>query len=301
MKVMGPTVTVKIAEESVGRVLYDYNLQHEQLHMAQLFHGSSSASLLAFTSYSNYEGALLPIGLLEKKGKVSFSGEIVFGRGRINAVALSTMWIRGIHVALHYAEDSLGWNLERGSQRIEGAIRSLRENIEGFKGNPVVDGFLHTDLKEKLERAIITGDFEGLKERVFKVTAKIKEEDEFPQYVDLPFVTVFNPLEVNFKRKKEWERLSLEEQALVSDPFPVLYGIKSSRKEVHVGVRSDPPGEIGLIGGAQRGEIKVIFVHPSKVSFVKELLQKAPGNVHANIPVEALECFNESSRGGPSS
>jgi hypothetical protein len=73
---------------------------------------------------------------------------------------------------------------------------------------------------------------------------------------------------------------------ILSYSSPVLYGIKSSRLNVCFPVASDIIGEIGLKGGAQPGEIKVIFVPQERVEFVKTLLSEG-GNF--NIAVELFD------------
>ena len=75
----------------------------QQLNGAMLAHGSSSSSLMAYTDYMNNEGELIPLGKMESKGKIPFSGEISFGRSGINVEYLSTVNTPNLDVALKYA------------------------------------------------------------------------------------------------------------------------------------------------------------------------------------------------------
>ena len=81
-------------------------LKRSQFHQSQLFHGTSSSALLAFTEYGNLSGYLMPMGQLEKAGRIPFSGEIIYGRKSLNKNHLSTTWAGEIGEALKYALSS---------------------------------------------------------------------------------------------------------------------------------------------------------------------------------------------------
>jgi len=283
MKVRGRSIHVEEAENTVPQKLTEFNLKREQLHEAQLFHGSSSASLIAFTSYNEREGALLPLGLLEKSKKIPFSGEIVDGRTGVNATCLSTTWIGGLEGALRYTS-SKGWNPEIGKQRIENADTILIEDCNEIQEIDYLDNKLKEELRNELVNAIATGNFDSYKEVSNRIDNILLELNSNP-YAGTNAKRAVNSREINFRRMVEWERLNDTERELVSKPFPILYGIKSTRRDSHGAVDSPIFGEISLRGGAQRGEIKVVFVPPSKVDFVRTLFAI---NGHSNIDIEVL-------------
>jgi hypothetical protein len=95
-----------------------------------------------------------------------------------------------------------------------------------------------------------------------------------------------NAREITAKRLEQWGKLTALEQSLVSDSFPVLFGLKVSRPWVQVGVGSDVPGEIGLVGGALAEEIRVIFVPQERMELVQKILARFP-----TIAIEPLESF----------
>ena len=213
-------------------------LRRAQLHGSQLLHGSSSSSFLAFTQYGKFEGHLMPLGQLEKTGRIAFSGEIAWGRGGMNEDTLSTAWVGQLSSAVGYASASK-WSPEKGTQ--------LKASDEGrLVENP------------------------GLRRH-------------------RPFM---NQYEVNEKRLSEWAKLLPAEQSLVSDAFPVLYGIKSSRKGAHAPAPSDIPGEVALENGALHDEIKVVFVPREKIELTREILRERFGK----IAVEPLESIKSAAR-----
>jgi len=94
-----------INQKEITKSLKDMNLTKTKLNNAQLFHGSTSASLLSFTRYNNYQGKLIPTGQLMKLGKIPFTGELKHGitnpRG-ISHNAISTTDITHIDTSLNY-------------------------------------------------------------------------------------------------------------------------------------------------------------------------------------------------------
>lgn len=232
MNVRGRGITPEEANKTAKKTTKRFRLTIAQLHQAQLFHGSTSASLLAFTDYNKRQGALLPQDALEKLKVVPFCGENAFGclPKAVNRTNISTTWIGEFDAALTYTIQSR-WTPTKS----------------------------HTEI-------------EKFKQRM----------DENPQ---CPISPVRFNLET--QRQQSWEKLSLIEQDLVSNSFPVLYGIRSDRKNVHHLVKSDVAGEIALEGGANPDEIKVIFVPPDKASLINQVLAS---HGHS-IPVEPLNAL----------
>ena len=211
LRVRGSAVSLPDANAQVERVIAVFQINIEQLHGAQLVHGSTSASLLSFTKYGDRSGCLFPLKELETLDKVSFCGELRFGsrKNGVNQSCLSTVWIGELEVTIPYTQQQ-GWTPD----------------------TPV----------------------------------KIRDDSpddmfEFQQ-------------KIQSARQSAWQQLDPIEQNLVADPFPVIYGIKSERIDSHKQVQSDIPGEIGLLDGALKEEIKVVFVPESKTTFLKDLLSR---------------------------
>jgi len=233
-------------------------LTRRQLHTAQLFHGASSASLLAFTNYNNHEGALVPSGELRKRKKVAFCGAYDAGQFEINTDKLSTIYGGFFHTTVIFAT-SPGWTPFIGREILNQLIDGLKKMLQDTPYEQTLLTFIE---KDECEHDITW----------FK---------QFPQH----FIMGLFHIELQRKRIREWEKLDDIEKKLVAEPFPVVYGITSTRTEDFFKARSAVHNEIGLLNGALPKEIKVIFVVPSKVDFVKDLLAK---NGHDNIFVESM-------------
>jgi hypothetical protein len=220
-KLISPVLT----EARIQNFLSRMGLHRRILHDSQFFHGSTSASLLAFTNYNQFQGKLIPTGILESQGKVPFSGEIAFGRRGINQNNISTAHLGRIEDAIQYANQQ-SWNPEIGLQ-------------------------------------------------------SIKEAEDYPKELRI------NIVEITEARIREWEKLDPFEKALVSDGFPVLYGIKprTHRKKDLSTVRSAVYGEVAISNEVNPDEIKVIYIPRDKIEGIKTLIQtKFP-----DIKIEPLE------------
>lgn len=188
---------------------------------AFLFHGSNSASLLTFTEYGGKSGHLTPTGVLESRGKVPFSGEIVFGRKSANAEHISAASIEGIANAVRYTRGK-GWTPSQGRKDIAEAAKLSK------KGTP--DSLIG------------------------QATTNVQE--------------------VARKRLDQWSSLTPEEQALVIEGFPVLYGVRTTRTLTPV--ISDISSEVGIKGGVLPNEITVIYVPKDKMDLVRRILDRSP-------------------------
>ena len=100
-----------------------------------------------------------------------------------------------------------------------------------------------------------------------------------------------NP-KVELLRQERWKSLDKEERVLVSEGFPVLYGVKPKNpdKAVVSGMISNETIEIGLNSGARADEIKVIFVPENKISSVRKLTEG-----YSNIEIRSIEKLYEES------
>ncbi|MEO5970798.1 MAG: hypothetical protein ABIQ95_12800 [Bdellovibrionia bacterium] len=286
LKVKGPAFYEEDAQEKSQRELDLLHFKQKQLHGAQLFHGSTSASLTAFTEYNGKAGSLLPLGILEnEKKKIAFSGEIVWGRTGVNATSLSTTWLGELKGAMVYSS-SQGWSPSIGKKLNAEASESIKEIVKNFLQIKELDAALLHRFKKTSKLALKTGDFSELK----TILRELKSElDELPQYEGTfgirTLTAGINSREVNEKRLIEWPLLTKTEKDLITKPFPVLYGIRSDREEDIKPVFAAIQGEIAIKGGAHAGEIRVIFVPVENVEFVKKVLSE---NGHRTLAVEPL-------------
>jgi hypothetical protein len=199
------------------------------LHEADYVHGSSSASLLAFTEYNQGKGSLVPTGELLAQGKVPFSGELFAGVNKENGVNrenLSVVCVKDILTALKYAigGQHVNWNPEIGNKQLE----SYKKTLE-----------------------------------------------------DMPHI-----MDIYKKRLVEWNKLNAQEQKLVSDTFPVMYGIKLTTKRRQRRVNSQgAPGEVIIKHGVESADIVVVFVPENRMAEVKDLLTQYG---HDHIYVESI-------------
>ena len=108
-------------------------ISKQKINRNTLLHGSNSASLLAFTSYNNYEGNLLCTGELIKRNRLPFSGELLWGiqNGAINQKYLSTIPLgiskKGFYKALEYSKLK---NINNKNTNYKESIQKLITNIE---------------------------------------------------------------------------------------------------------------------------------------------------------------------------
>lgn len=74
--------------------------------------------------------------------------------------------------------------------------------------------------------------------------------------------------------------------ALVSQNFPVLYGLKPDAGKI-VGVSSSVQGEVGIQGGVKPSEIGAVFVPDEHVAQVQALMQKSG----TAVPVRPMSAY----------
>jgi hypothetical protein len=251
--------TVDVDEENILRTLTRHNFTKSMMHGAQLLHGSASASLLAFTEYGQQQG-LQPSGNLGKKGKVSFCGSYDAGYFGINRTALSTVVIERLRNVLFLYTYKKEWTPDIGRKNIKDHWKSLKSLINSLKKTHPQDEQTYDDTISHLKNS----DFDGAIQE-----AKKSETHSSPSLV-LQYIAC---IKIENQRLAEWEKLSALEQDLVTDSFPVLYGIKSMRQNVHQKVNSCIGGEVGLTGGANPEEVKVIFVPQSRLEYVRKLME----------------------------
>lgn len=89
----GRCIYIEEANRQAAETCVKLGLNPSQLLGSQLIHGSTSASLLAFTKYSNEKGLLIPTGMLLKENRVPFCGENGRGLEGINQTCISTVWV----------------------------------------------------------------------------------------------------------------------------------------------------------------------------------------------------------------
>ncbi|MFK7827855.1 MAG: hypothetical protein AB8G05_27150 [Oligoflexales bacterium] len=102
----------------------------ETFNSSLLFHGATSASLLAFTEYSQGKNDLIPTGILLEQGRVPFSGQI-FWHIKDNKDHLSTVIIYHLETTFRYAgidpseytwEIGDGWTIDSAETKLSKVV-----------------------------------------------------------------------------------------------------------------------------------------------------------------------------------
>ncbi len=251
LRTVGPSISLQEANDQSQRILQTYNLSIEQLHRSQIFHGSSSPSLLTYTDHGQRRGHLMPFSQLLAARIIPFSGEIGPGclPGRVNDQYLSTTWVGQMEASLRYTRRQLIWSPSSfRDQTVQSSATAISTN-----GDQQIN---------------------STREEPFWYTQEDRQIDQLRRTLEI-------------QRREAWERLNPMQQALVANPFPVLFGIRSNREGDQIGIRSRIRGEIGLRGGALPDEIKVILVPQDKVSFTRALLES-----HGHNRAPYVEPFN---------
>jgi len=276
-------------EKVIERGLKHCGFTKISMHGSQLLHGSSSPSLLAFTRYSQGKKGLLPAGYLEKSGKVSFCGANDSGRFGVNITRLSTVTIGAIRFCdvLRYTK-CRKWTPEISQTSNQQHLKTLQEEFQQHAQNVVEENTSFTQYDVKIQEKVLR----ALKED------KIQEAfDVFSAHLS-SFSTVdiciISCIEMEFRRLAAWEKLDENEKLLVTNPFPVLYGIKSMRQYVHSKVSSYVSCEVGLLDGASPDEIRVIFVPSSRLDFARRLMAENGNSLTVEpFPKVAMKLYPE--------
>jgi hypothetical protein len=208
-------------------------------HGARYLHGARSGSLLSFTDYAGEaRGALLPMGELEAKGIVPFTGE-------------------------------LGHSLsDRGFSRNKLSVLDVTNPACLDYAGAVSDAWPKTWTPELAKRMIDS----------------YENTSPFPGDESLP------PRKVDLARRQlaSWETLSRDQKALVSEGFPVVYGIcEQANDRIHIPAHGSDVDELGLAGGVRPADIRVIFVPDTEMGLVKDLV--ASSLVTAHVAVESID------------
>jgi hypothetical protein len=243
----------------------------------KLLHGSTSASLLMYITpqyqkgkeqtaqdqlrSQNRQGQLRPSGAIEASLGAVFSGEIVFGKSNTNIAVVD---VTDIGKALDYAEgrhsgywNSMNWSPEIAHQRIADADERRAK-------------------EEKMAR-------EGGFSETYQNSRAARRND--------------GTLATERLRLAEWPNLSSLEMALVSQQFPVVYGIDTSRQKALSIPSSDIPSELRLEDGTTGDEIRAVFVPKDKIPLVQSLVgDKGPRVLDIDLlkPDSALNQPNQS-------
>lgn len=234
-----PTLPINSMQRSREPDWPDQGKVNNRFTGCPLVHGSRSASLLAFTQKDGAECVgLLPMGKLMARGLSSFSGEstnALHPRG-FNQHYLSTVSTRhAFRVAYEWATNPRcamsSWSLEKDEiflqenkpllVKMENArIEWEKDHLQENRGRPAT-----------LKNTCIGGAFEE---------------------------TLRNKVALSELRLKNWPKLNNQEQLLVTENFPIVYGltieldnydiyINSSDVATEYGVSKVGPKEIGVI------------------------------------------------------
>lgn len=214
------------------------------------FHGSNSASLEPVIRHG-----LCPFGQLPDG--VTFSGTLDFGitPEGVNQLSLSALPPDSLGSVCQYTTNQLqGWSpdiSERSTQRLSDARQNTRRDR----------GILEATLKDHPEQRADNLWLLKHYEQVIKLCETL--------------------LEIEQKRMALWPQLSIEQQGLITHPFPVLYGISYD-------------GEGNAVRSEIHGEKAIPAVAPSQliIFVLAEHIGRVAGMVKAqgsHIPVKSME------------
>ena len=116
LPIKGATIEVAETLSQTAFTLKSNPYLAKTFNSSLLFHGANSASLLTFTQYAQGDNNLLPSGSLLKKGKVPFSGQILWHH-KDNKKHLSTAIIYHLDSVLSYAgirRENYSWTIGNG-------------------------------------------------------------------------------------------------------------------------------------------------------------------------------------------
>lgn len=200
---------------------------------SQLFHGSRSSSLLAFTSPDNQiKGHLLPMGEMLERGIYPFSGEVGYAlhEKAFNKDHVSTVRKQNFEISFNYCSHV---NAEKWSPEAE---RERMSNVSNVQEGDGVQEFL-------------------------------KAKNKFSE-----------------GRLSQWNNMSEAEKKLVSDNFPVLYGMDINPFGERVdSVETTFGFEFGVKGDILPKDIKLIFTADDHVEQVKQALSACADASHIQV------------------
>ncbi len=99
--------------------------------------------------------------------------------------------------------------------------------------------------------------------------------------------------ELDSARQAAFQSFSDLEKSLITQDFPVLFGIRPSVPENLARVHSSVAGEVAVVGGVKGEEIKVVFVPKDKIDLVKSIFLRAS---FPHIRVEEIESLPDIKR-----
>jgi len=200
---------------------------------SQLFHGSRSSSLLAFTSPDDQiKGHLLPMGEMLKRGIYPFSGEAGYAlhEKAFNKDHISTVRKQNFEIGFNYSS-----------------------HVNAGKWSPETE-------RERMSDVSNVQDGDGIQEF-------LKAKNKFSE-----------------GRLSQWNNMSEAEKKLVSDNFPVLYGIDINPFGEKVDSNEADFGfEFGVKGSVLPKDIKLIFTSDDHVEQVKQALSACAEASHIQV------------------
>lgn len=253
-----PSASLRLAPALVSTksgIKIDMNKVATHFAGSNLFHGSRSASLLAFTNFSEEKGALIPTGQLLKDGKVPFSGtdEAFISMSSFNKNTLSSVTINDFKDAFDFSHyhNNQTWDYKRAKDQL---------------------GFAQEFVKSY--------EKEGCKPwRTYPHPKASNKENYWGQV----YTKAHSALLAQKTRIQQWEKMPPEQRSLVTDNFPVIYGLHISEdSKRRIPIRSGY-NEIGILNGASPSEIHTIMVYRKHIPRVQELLKTIPQARHIQI------------------
>ncbi|WP_240674663.1 SpvB/TcaC N-terminal domain-containing protein [Burkholderia stabilis] len=223
------------------------------------FHGSRSASLLAFSSTAtpaSYHGEILPTGELLAQQRFPYSGELgnALAEGAINRSHLSVVDLQNIVEAYEYATariDRPPWSPNAAALKVHEHTNELLGLGEGPPST-----------------------FRQLLEAKKNLNIGQLEQWQKLSLADRDLVTSNFPVLYGFSVNETQQ------------------GAESLAKERIIRVSSDIPGEFGIRGGIKPNEIAMIFTEENAIPRVAELVSSHESTRH--IKVKSLDAIRKS-------
>jgi ribosomal protein S18 acetylase RimI-like enzyme len=97
------------------------------------------------------------------------------------------------------------------------------------------------------------------------------------------YIITTHNIDLTKARIQRFNLMTTEEQRIISDQYPVLFGIKSKRPNSYKMANTDIYHEIGLVSGANLDEIVVVYVPEHRISQVQNLLTSNSKTAHITV------------------
>jgi len=229
----------------------------EKLTMRDInfLHGSNSASLPGIINSNN--PGMKSLGEMMKIGEVPYSGELDVGSTGVSQNSISASDIDNKKLAQKYIDhDNDGWNPEKGEKKLAFLYRYATAIIDG-------------------EQAM----------REFAKRNKFMSQSHYNRGIEAKIV--LNQIKIEKMRLKNWGRFNEFEQDLITNKFPVAYGIRYNDKSKIDRVFSGSKEEYIISDNIPLKDL-IIFVPQDKMANIKRYIEERGIEVGNILPLEPV-------------